>query len=280
MTESAHEVFMPDRLYGIIGHPLGHSVSPLVHNWGLQTLGINAVYLRWPLTAMQLSGFLQAVRAVPISGLSVTIPHKQSVIPFLDECTPQAAQSGAVNTIFWHDGRLCGDNTDISGFLTPLEKQGKGCPHRALVMGCGGAARAVLVALAEMRVKDVSVTGRSREKTEALAQEFNAFSLAWEERGDWQGDLLVNATPLGMSGPYSSDSPWPKIASWTGINCVYDLVYTPLETSLLREARAHKVQCISGLEMFLGQACAQFKLWTKAALPMDSLRQLVTQVLA
>ncbi len=280
MTEAAHEVFMPDRLYGIIGHPLGHSLSPLVHNWGFQTLELNAVYLRWAQPPFGLANFLQAVRAVPIYGLSVTIPHKQSVIPFLDECTPQAVQIGAVNTIFWHDGRLCGDNTDILGFAAPLEGLGRDCVHRALVLGCGGAARAVLVALAEMMVQDVSVTGRSREKTEALAQEFNAFPLAWEDRGDWRGDLLVNATPLGMSGPLSAQSPWPRIASWTGINCVYDLVYTPLETSLLREARAHKVQCISGLEMFLGQACAQFKLWTGTVLPINPLRQLVTEVLA
>lgn len=280
MTEAAHEVFMPDRLYGIIGHPLGHSLSPLVHNWGFHVLGLNAVYARWPQPSSALANFLQAVRILPISGLSVTIPHKQGVLAFLDECTPRAERCGAVNTIFWKEGRLCGENTDISGFLTPLEGQGADRIRSALVLGCGGAARAVLAALAELGVKESSVSGRSCEKTVALAREFNAMSVAWENRGDWRGDLLVNATPLGMSGSFSGLNPWPETASWAGVGCVYDLVYTPLETNLLREARARDVFCVSGLEMFLGQARAQFRLWTGMDLPLAPLRQLVTSVLA
>lgn len=270
-----NDIFIPQGLYGIIGLPLGHSLSPLVHNWGFKTLGLDFAYFRWPLEASRMADFLLAVRTLPISGLSVTIPHKRSILPYLDGCTNQALRAGAVNTLYWKDGQLWGENTDIQGFLSPLDVNVLKFTKKVLVLGNGGAARAVLVGLAGIHIRDVAVSGRDQVRTAALAEEFGARCLNWEERGQWRGDLLVNTTPLGMAGVYETLSPWPEDAPMDGIKLLYDLVYSPRETKLMLRGKASNVPCISGLEMFLGQACAQFSLWTNKTLPLAQLRNLV-----
>lgn len=276
---SGKDVFIPRELYGIIGLPLDHSLSPLTHNWGFQNLGLDAVYLRWPLDPAQLADFVLAARTLPISGLSVTIPHKRSVLPLLDGCTDHAMRVGAINTAYWQKGLLWGENTDVQGFLSPLTPERWRSLDSVLVLGNGGAARAALVGLTDMDVRSVTVSGRSPERSAALAGEFGARHLAWEKRTDWRGDLLVNATPLGMAGAFEAMSPWPDV-SLAGIKLIYDLVYNPLETKLILQGKAQGVPTLSGLEMFLGQACAQFFLWTKRSLPLAELREVVSRGLA
>jgi len=276
---SGKDVFIPRELYGVIGLPLDHSLSPLVHNWGFQSLRLDAVYLRWPLDPSKLADFILAARTLPISGLSVTIPHKRAILPLLDGCTDHAMRVGAVNTVYWQKGLLWGENTDVQGFLSPLTQKRRRAMNSVLVLGNGGAARAALVGLSDMGVRGVTVSGRNQERSAALAGEFGAGHLAWEKRTDWRGDLLVNATPLGMAGAFEALSPWPD-ASLAGIKHIYDLVYNPLETKLILQGKAQGVPTVSGLEMFLGQAVAQFSLWTKRSPPLAELREVVSERLA
>ena len=269
-------VFIPERLYGIIGHPLGHSLSPLIHNWGFQNSNIRAVYCRWPMPTEKLPEFIAALRTLPIHGVSVTIPHKRRILPYLDALTDDALHAGAVNTLFWHGEELWGDNTDVQGFLEPLAVT-QNHIRSALVLGVGGASRAVVWGLKRIGVEQVTVCGRSQEGTDTLAREAGCEKLSWEKRGQWSGDLLVNATPLGMSGKFQEMSPWP--GEMSSIRVAYDLVYNPQQTIFIRQAIEGGIPAIGGLEMFIAQAQGQFRLWTKKELPDAFVRELLLSAL-
>ncbi|PTN36536.1 shikimate dehydrogenase [Desulfonatronum sp. SC1] len=269
-------VFIPDHLYGIIGYPLGHSLSPLLHNWGFQHYNLKAIYCKWPMPTDRLPEFVAALRTLSIPGVSVTIPHKRAIMPYLDGLTADAMHAGAVNTLFWRDGELWGDNTDVQGFLEPLTAR-RSQIRTALVLGVGGASRAVVWGLKRFGVERVTVCGRSSESTVSLARDAGCVYIPWEERGQWSGDLLVNATPLGMSGKFRELSPWPgKISN---IHIAYDLVYNPQETCFLRQAKEGGIQRVGGLEMFIAQAQGQFRLWTKKELPNEPVRELLSSAL-
>jgi shikimate dehydrogenase len=252
---------LPERLLGIVGHPLGHSLSPALHNWGFGQAGIPWVYLRWDLPRERLEGFMTAVRTLPIHGVSVTIPYKQAVIPFLDGVSDAAGRVGAVNTLLWDEGRLLGENTDVEGFVSPLERMDIR-PRSALVLGAGGAARAVLIGLGMLGVGSIRVCSRNEESARTLAGEFGVGMLPWDMRGSADADLVINATPLGMKGRFETLSPWPLDGFPGGVKCVYDLVYNPEVTVLLRQARNAGLPTLGGLGMFVRQALAQFRLWT------------------
>jgi shikimate dehydrogenase len=259
--------------YGIIGWPLGHSKSPLLHNWGLRTSGLPGTYEAWPTEPKKLKAFMAEVRARHIKGVSVTIPHKQAVLPYLDGLTERAQRVGAVNTLFWAEGRLLGDNTDVVGIVAPLE------PHRealasALVLGAGGAARAACAALLELGVPEIAVTGRTAKKAEILAQDFGLTTVEWEGRAARPWSLLVNTTPLGMAGEHKDASPWPK-DGFAHVGLVFDLVYNPVRTVFLEDAKNAGVTVLSGLQMFLQQGLAQFEIWTGVRLPEKGARQLL-----
>jgi shikimate dehydrogenase len=256
---------LPEHLLGIVGHPLGHSLSPVLHNWGFQQCGFPGIYLRWDLPPDRLEGFLVAVRTLPIHGVSVTIPYKKSFIPFLDSISPAAARVGAVNTLYWSHGRLVGENTDVDGFTAPLVQAGLR-PKSALVLGAGGAARAVLAGLRSLGVTAQWVCSRDLSKSRELAGEFGVGMLPWSERGGKAAELVVNATPLGTRGALEQRSPWPGERFPAGVHCVYDLVYNPEETVLIRQAKSSGVMALTGLGMFLHQGLAQFRLWTGLAL--------------
>ncbi len=266
----------PEKLFGIIGHPLGHSLSPVLHNWAFQELQLPHVYCSWPVAPESLEAFIAAVRVLPISGLSVTIPHKQTVRAFLDGESDSAAAIGAVNTVYWRDGALLGENTDIRGFLAPL--QGRKFSS-ALVLGAGGASRAVLAGLRDLGVKELFLTNRTAAKVQKPAEEFGAVCVPWEERTGCAAGLLVNATPLGMKGDNQNKSPWPASCFMPG-QVAYDLVYNPQQTVFLAEAAEKGLECIDGLSMFVGQAALQFQLWTGQQLPVQGARNLVLQQLA
>ena len=269
-------IFIPERLYGIIGYPLGHSLSPLLHNWGFQHYNLGAVYCRWPMPTDRLPEFITAMRTLPIQGVSVTIPHKRMVMPYLDGLTVDALHAGAVNTLFWSDAKLWGDNTDVQGFLAPLMAR-RSQIRTALVLGVGGASRAVVWGLKRIGAERIAVCGRSPENTESLAREAGCEQLSWEKRGQWSGDLVVNATPLGMSGKHEEMSPWP--GKMSNIRIAYDLVYNPQETCFLRQAKESGIQAIGGLEMFIAQAQGQFRLWTKKELPDEPVREVLSSAL-
>ena len=242
-------------IYGVVGGSVGHSVSPAMHNAAFQAAHVNAVYLPFP--AADADDFHAFGRAIGISGASVTIPHKVSLLDFVDEIDPAARRIGAINTIRVEGERWIGGNTDATGFLTPLQERIALRGLRVAVLGAGGAARAVTVALAAGGCS-VRVHARTREQAEQVAMLAPVEAGPWPpEPGSW--DLLVNCTPIGMH-PRVDETPIP--ASHLTGRYVYDLVYNPTATRLLREAAAAGCQTIGGLDMLVAQAEEQFQWWT------------------
>ena len=272
-------------LYGVTGWPLGQSLSPLLHNTGFAALGINALYMKWEVPPHKLPAFVESVRLLNIRGCSVTIPHKVELLPLLDEVSPLALRVGAANTIYWQGERLCGENTDVAGFMAPLA----GVPLAGadiLLLGAGGAARAVAAGLVTPAPHDrpahIYVATPSDKSHLPLAEEFGLTPLLWQNRHEPAPLLVINTTPLGMRGKAEDDTPYDfSLAaqcapSGNTATLAYDIVYNPLETRFLREAQAAGRRCISGLEMFFGQGDAQFRLWTGQGLPPESRRALET----
>lgn len=260
--------------YGIIGWPLGHSMSPALHNWAFDALGIDAEYRAYPLPPEDMEYFMAHVRELPISGLSVTIPHKLAIKPYLDGLSDGVLAVGAVNTLYWDGKRLMGDNTDVFGFTAPLRKM----PiqfESAMVFGAGGAARAVVAGLLQLGVPDIVVTNRNADKAMELAKEFHVSAADWDERHRIDAQLLVNTTPLGMLGDSVALSPLPEQMRLSSNQFVYDIVYNPVRTKFIEQGREAGCHTVDGLEMFLSQALEQFRLWTGEMFDMDAARRLV-----
>ncbi len=270
--------FIPPNLYGIIGNPLGHTLSPVLHSTAFTLLGIPGILLPWQLPAEKLPAFVEAVRILNIKGVAVTIPHKQAIMPLLDKISDRAHAVGAVNLLYWEGTLLVGDNTDVLGFAAPLTAIGLRHSARALLLGAGGAARAAVVGLHSIGIDDITVADIAPDLAEMLANAFNLGTIAWDKRNAVEADIVVNATPLGMKGKFVGETPYP--ASWfsKSAGLAYDIVYTPQETRFLREAAEAGWQTVSGLDMFLGQADQQFFTWTGQHLPEEA-RQIVVKQL-
>ena len=245
-------------IYGILGHPVGHSLSPTIHTWAFGRAGLPKIYQAWDILPENLAGFMSSLSCHNVQGMSVTIPHKETIIPFLDSLSATARDIGAVNTVFRHKNLLRGENTDVTGFLAPLIQRGIR-PETALVLGGGGAARAALYGLGTLGTQTF-LTCRNELQGTALGHEMHANFVPWPERARLHPDLIVNATPLGMRGALEHHSPWSS--SLKGCKTCYDLVYTPQITPFLKNAQVQGTAIISGLTMFIHQAAAQFALWT------------------
>lgn len=264
---------VPDTLYGVIGWPLAQTLSPLIHNTALRQLEIPAVYMAWPLPAQDLEAFIGAMRIMRINGLSVTIPHKVEVMKLLDNLSETAALVGAANTLFWRQDELCGDNTDVTGFLSPLVNI-LSDSMSVLLLGAGGAARAAAAGLKMSGCTQVMVASPGNRRQYELAERLAFMPVPWEDRYQYPAALIVNATPLGMTGKHVNDTPYdfekgPAVYGWA-----YDLVYNPVMTRFLREAGDAGRKIIPGLEMFFEQGNCQFKLWTGRNLPEASRKAL------
>jgi len=267
-------------IYGVIGKPIGHSRSPLMHNAALKALDRDGVYL--PFEVEDVDEFVRDfVRPKTkkldwrLRGLSVTIPHKLAIIPHLDFVDATAKAIGAVNTVVVEgDGlpRLCGYNTDVAGAMKPLDELMDVRGARVAVLGAGGAARAICYGLNE-RGADVTIYSRDVRKAQPLADEFKAQTAAIESF-DGEADVVINCTPVGMRGHSEDQSP-VKAESLRGVKLVYDLVYNPEETVLLRDAREAGGQTLGGLAMLVGQAAEQFRLWTGLEAPVEVMWQAV-----
>jgi len=263
-------LFSPPQIYGIIGQPLGHSLSPLVHTTGFKSLGLDAVLTPWPLDYEKLPLFFEAFRLLNFQGASVTIPHKEAVLPFLDQLSDRARALGAVNLIYRRDGLVCGDNTDGQGFIAPLKDRGLSPATRVLILGAGGAARAAAAGLLELGLSDLTVCAPSERRPLELARTFGLKTVPWARRGEEPYALVVNATPRGLKGQAEGETAY-QAAWFTGRQgLAYDLVYTPRTTRFLAEAKAAGWETIDGLAMFLGQAEAQFLTWTGRRLPPEA----------
>lgn len=266
---------------GLIGWPVEHSVSPAMHSAAFGALGLDWRYVALPTEPAGLETTIVRLREIGFRGANVTVPHKQAVMSSLDEITPDARAIGAVNTIIVQDGKLVGHNTDSGGFLGALQGAGfEPAGRRALVLGAGGAARAVAYALAQAG-SAIVVCNRTAQRAAELAHRIRSTGIGvhvgWASYKGLAGlplsdfDLLVNATSVGM-WPKTDASPWPPTlpipSRWT----VFDLVYNPVQTRLLAQARAAGATPIDGLEMLVRQGAEAFRLWTGLLPPTEAMR--------
>jgi shikimate dehydrogenase len=273
--------------FGLTGYPLGHSLSPKIHTAALQSCGLNGDYSLFPISPNdlpQLQILLHCLRSGELHGLNVTIPHKQSVIPYLDDLTPSARAIGAVNTIYVKDGKLIGHNTDAPGFLADLARCFSSffILHSALILGAGGAARAVVAALlsdgwqVKLAVRQPDL-GQAQELSLhhssvisfCTFDEISALDLS-------QFGLIVNTTPLGMS-PNVDTCAWPDGLGFPTKAVAYDCVYNPRETVFTRRARAAGLPASTGLGMLVEQAALAFETWTDRNIPRDVLFEAVNE---
>ena len=265
---------------GVVGHPVKHSRSPIIHGYWLEQFGINGRYDRYDVKPEDFSHFVKTLSEQGLQGVNVTIPHKEAAFLALDEATDRARRLKAANTLWFENGKLWGDNTDSIGFLANLDQ---GHPHwdinakSALILGAGGAARAIIAGLQERNIEKITIVNRTRARAEELAlmsggqvavAEWSKVSFQLES-----ADLVVNTTSLGMSGQPDLDLSLDPL----GKNAlVTDIVYVPLETNLLKQARLRGNPVVDGLGMLLHQAVPGFEHWFgKRPVVTDALRHLV-----
>jgi shikimate dehydrogenase len=259
----------------LLGDPVGHSLSPLIHNIAFKRLNLPFAYRALRVPSGHLEETLSTIDGSAILGANVTIPHKQAVIPFLDELTEVAEKVGAVNTIYVRNGVLMGHNTDVEGFLAPL----KGLDMRGkdvVILGAGGAARAVMVAAeSSLGAGKISLVSRKLEKARATCLDLNigeAHDYSRLENLIKDAGLIVNATPVGMS-PHTGASPIPESIPFRKGQTVYDLIYNPEKTLLLQRAEVGGAHTIGGLAMLIAQAAASFEIWTGREMPIKTVEQ-------
>ena len=270
----AHLLTSKTRVYGVIGNPIGHSMSPLLHNTGYVAAQKDAVFL--PFLVENLSEFLETVEEFGIAGFSVTLPHKQKIFRYLDECEPLAEEIGAVNTVtVRRGGKLAGSNTDYVGVLKALESKMRLSGSRVVIFGAGGAARAAAFAVAKAG-GEVLVCARRENAARELARAVHGGVIPRETLRKERFDALLNATPVGMH-PHTDRSPLEAAE----LNCalVMDLIYRPLQTKLLRLAAARGIRTVSGVEMFLAQGIAQWELWMGGRAPEAAMHVAVLRTL-
>ena len=263
------------RVYGVIGNPVGHSLSPAMQNAGFAARRMNSVYL--PFLVRDLEDFLGSVGPFGIRGFSVTLPHKEKILGQLDGCDPLAARIGAVNTVVVRGGgRLYGYNTDYVGVLRSLERRMPLPGSRVLIVGAGGAARAVAFALAQAGAA-VCVCARRPDRAKSLARDVGGEAILRSRVGREFFDAIVNATPVGMH-PTIGRSPLEA----RELNCrlVFDTIYRPRITRLLQLAAGRGIETVSGVEMFVAQGTAQWEIWTGERAPVAAMRRAVVRALA
>lgn len=283
--------------FGLIGFPLDHSLSPGIHSAALRIMNLSGDYALFPVEplpagASDLAHLLKLLRKGELDGLNVTIPHKQTVLPQLDRLTPTSAAIGAVNTIYNLDGQLWGDNTDAAGFMADLDHLGWSHPSaeypRAVILGAGGSARAVAYALSQAGWR-LTIAARRLAQAITLAEDIEGDAGEGKDRirsirldrSEITGlkpapNLIVNTTPLGMTR-HREESAWPAEVPFPPKTCIYDLVYNPPETKLLKTAREAGLQTANGLGMLVEQAALSFEIWTGARAPREVIRRSVTK---
>ena len=274
------------KVYGIFGHPVRHSLSPIMHNAAFRKLNLDCVYVAFDIHPNNLESATHAIKSMGISGVNVTIPHKERIISFLDGTAPEVALTGAVNTVKNEDGNLTGFNTDVQGFLMAIREDLGVTPNglRIFLLGAGGAARAVLTALCMTGASEIYLINRTLDKANTLAFEFkksyNDVSIdpyALEdtdsvERSLRAADLLINASSSGMEGVASITLQLELLPKQS---LVYDLVYKPRQTALLKKAKELGLKSAGGISMLLYQGAKSLEIWTGEMAPVDEMRKAI-----
>lgn len=277
------------KLLGVIGYPIAHSLSPIMHNAAIAHLKADYVYLPFPVQPENLEQAIAGFAAIEIQGFNVTIPHKQAVMPFLSEISEIAQAVGAVNTVYRTEQGWSGTNTDVAGFLAPLQSQHQQWNQTtAVVLGNGGAARAVVAGCAQLGCAQVQVVGRDRHKLEAFHRSWvNSLSVPlsvhlWEDLSHLlpQANLLVNTTPIGMHA-HSDASPLTldELKRLQAGAIAYDLIYTPRPTKFLQLAEKQGAIALDGLEMLIQQGAAALQIWLGQPAPVEVMRRSVEEVM-
>jgi len=271
------------RICGLIGNPVEHSVSPEMHNAAFEKLGLNFIYLPFRVTPENLEKAILGMRGLGMVGFNVTMPHKASIMKFLDEIDKTAEKIGAVNTIVNKDGKLLGFNTDGPGALWAFQEAGVNFKNKKVVMlGAGGAAKAIAFYLMSL-IKKLVIAGKTREEAQSLAKDLkkyfkkeikgienNTDNLRQELKN---AQILINATPIGMA-PDINSMPIKTELLRSNLT-VFDSIYNPIETKLLREARKIGAKTINGVNMLVYQGAEAFKLWTGKNAPVELMKKIV-----
>ena len=258
------------RVYGVAGDPIEHSLSPVIMNTALRRENVNGVYL--PLHAKTLKDLIHCVREIPLHGLSITMPYKQAILPYLDNTDAHTSKIGACNTVVrGQEGKLYGFNTDVAGVVRPLEQRLSIENAKVLVLGAGGAARAAVFGLKE-RGAEVWILNRTSAKAQKLARQAKAHTIKRADLRKIAFDVIINATPVGMGNTLDCPLKDQEIQA----RVVFDMVYDPVETHLLQVARAKGIAVIPGVEMFVQQAARQFEIWTGKPAPAADMLRAVT----
>lgn len=273
-TYRIDQVDTATKVYGVAGNPIRSSLSPIMMNTAFRRETVNAVYLA--LQTAKVSDLIKLVQEIPIQGLSVTMPHKQEIMAYLEKTDPLSAKIGACNTVLRaQDGKLYGFNTDVAGIVGPLEKRMSLRGAKALVLGAGGAARAAVFGLRD-KGADVFIYNRTAETGQKLARQSGSKTIKKDALAKTPFDVLINATPVGMAGQKAA----PLLdAKELNTKLVFDLVYNPLETPLIRMARQQNIPFITGVEMFVQQGARQFEIWTGKPAPEEEMLRVVIHAL-
>jgi 3-dehydroquinate dehydratase/shikimate dehydrogenase len=273
-TYRIDQVETSTRVYGVAGNPVRHSLSPIMMNTAFRRETVNAVFLA--LETKRLSDLLKLVRELPVHGLAVTMPLKQEIIQHLEKTDALSAKIGACNTVVRsQDGRLFGFNTDVGGIVRPLERRMQLRGARVLVLGAGGAARAAVFGLVD-KGAEVFVLNRTTETAQKLARQAKAKTIRRDQVAKTQFDVILNATPAGMAGQKLTSILEPHEIN---ARIVFDMVYNPVDTPLVRAAREKGLPVITGVEMFVQQGARQFEIWTGKPAPEEEMMRVVVHAL-
>lgn len=268
------------KTYCIIGDPIDHSLSPAIHNAAFTTLGFNCSYIAFRVQEGQLKNSMDSLRAINIGGFNVTMPHKVAVLDYVDSSDKIVEMVGAANTVNNEDGKFYAYNTDVVGFIEPLHQRKIDLNgYEVLILGAGGAARAVVVALSQEKgISKINIVNRNIDRSTNLANVINKLGLSANiiphddiQKIAFRSNLIVNTTPLGMKNEESLI----KSSSISKESIVYDIVYKPIETKLLENAKTVGAQVVYGYEMLLEQAIASFKIWFRMDPPIESMKKVL-----
>jgi shikimate dehydrogenase len=284
-----HRIKGTTKLLGVLGYPVEHSLSPIMHNEAIASLNADYIYVPFSVKPEQLETAIAGFAAMNVAGFSITIPHKQAIIPLLAEISPIAQTVGAVNTVFRTNRGWYGTNTDVEGFIAPLQDHHQWGDKIAVILGNGGAARAVVAGCHQLGCVEIHVVGRNEQKLREFHQSWLDSSLgikinvhSWENLGQLlpTTSLLVNTTPIGMyphinATPISTDL-MTKLKAGA---IAYDLIYTPKPTQFLQIAATQGARTIDGLEMLVQQGAAALRMWLNQEVPIDIMRNALLKAL-